>query len=92
MTGVGSRIAGQGRLLRSLGALVARVDKFGRHRASTGDERRWANVLADALEAAHRRALTPQAGASLTAVEQRVSLTRKAQTDVHATVAERKAL
>ena len=92
MRGAGSRVVGMGRLLRSLKALIARTDRYAAHRASTKDERRWANVLADALEAAHRGALTPQARASLTAVEQRVSLTRKAQTDVHATVAERRAL
>ena len=38
----GSRIAGRGRLLRSLRSLVQRAERFARHRASTPDERAWA--------------------------------------------------
>jgi hypothetical protein len=75
--GHGSRIKGQGSILRSLRALTARVDRFGQHRACTDEQLRWVNSLADDLDRAYRRASTAQAIASLTAVEQRASLTRK---------------
>ena len=77
MTGQGSRIKGQGAILRRLLALVARVDKFGQHRVTTADDRRWANRLADGLEPAYCVALTLEAHASLTAVERRASDHRK---------------
>ena len=77
MTGTASRIGGQGRLLRSLAALVRRVDKFSQHRAATPAEWRWCNVLADQLEVAYCTALTPAAQASLAAVDRRADRSRK---------------
>ena len=77
MKGSASRINGMGSLLRSLRALVARVDRYGQHRASTADERRWANILADGLERAYCTASTPTALASLAAVERRAALSAK---------------
>jgi hypothetical protein len=82
MTGAGSRIVGQGRLLRSLRALVARVERYGQHRASTADNRRWANVLADDLDAAYRRALTPQALASLAFADRKAAIAQKTTTQL----------
>ena len=82
MTGAGSRVVGQGRLLRSVRALVARVDRYGQHRASTADERRWANVLADDLERAYRVALTPQAVARLALADRKASIAQKTTTQL----------
>jgi hypothetical protein len=75
--GAASRVVGQGRILRSLAALVRRVDKFSQHRASTADEWTWANRLADALEKAYCLSLTPAAQASLDAVDARCAAARK---------------
>ena len=80
MRGAGSRIVGQGRLLRSLRALVRRVDRYSQHRACTADEWRWGNRLADQLERAYCTALTPAAQASLEAVDRRVDRSRKTPT------------
>jgi hypothetical protein len=66
-----------GRLLRTLRALIARVDKFTAHRATTGDERRWSNILADRLQEAYIVALTPEARRSLDAVDRRVAVSQK---------------
>jgi hypothetical protein len=77
MKGHGSRIKGQGAILRSLRQLVRRVDRYGQHRAATPNEWGWCNRLADDLELAYRRASTPQSMASLDAVNRRVRLSRK---------------
>jgi hypothetical protein len=77
VTGAGSRIVGMGRLLRSLKALITRVDRFGQHRVSTHEELRWATVLADDLERAFRAALTPEARAALAAVDRRAAISAK---------------
>lgn len=77
MTAAGSRIKGMGSLLRSLRALVRRTDKYGAHRASTAEDRRWANVLADNLDAAYRVALTPAAVVSLEQTDRRQGLASK---------------
>jgi len=82
MRGAGSRVVGPGRLLRSLRALVARVDSYGQHRAATADERGWSNTLADDLEAAYRRALTPQARASLAYADRKRSIAQKTTTQL----------
>ena len=47
-----SRIAGRGRLLRSLRALLGRVNRYAVHRARTNAELRWAARFGDAVEAA----------------------------------------
>jgi hypothetical protein len=75
--GSASRIVGQGGLLRTLRALIAKVDKFSAHRARTREEVRWANCLADALERALNAAMTPAARASLEAVDRRRALSQK---------------
>ena len=71
-----------GSLLRSLRALVRRVDRFAQHRAATADERGWSNVLAYDLEAAYRRALTPQALASLAYADRKASIAQKTTTQL----------
>ena len=75
--GTASRIVGQGGILRSLAALVRRVDKFSQHRASTPEEWAWCHRLADQLERAYCTALTPAAQASLDAVDARCATARK---------------
>jgi hypothetical protein len=73
----GSRIVGQGKLLRSLRSLLARVERFAVHRARTHEEHVWAACLSDRLDGAFRDALTPQARASLAAVDRRLDISRK---------------
>jgi hypothetical protein len=74
-----SRIAGRGRLLRSLRTLLRRVEKYGVHRASTPEERRWSIRLADTLEAAWEEALKDlRAESSLAAADERARIGRKA--------------
>jgi len=46
------RVADRGPLIRRLGGLVIAVHRFGRCRARTEDERRWAARVIDALQAA----------------------------------------
>jgi hypothetical protein len=73
-----SRIAGRGRLLRSLRLLVRRVDRFCCHRARTEDERLWAARLADQLDAALTRGLdSPAAEAGLAEVDRRAIRSQK---------------
>lgn len=79
MSGSTSRIAGPGALFRSLRTLLQRVDRYGTHRARTGDEVRWANILGDSLEHAFNVALTPSARAALAAVDRRRALSVKAR-------------
>jgi hypothetical protein len=43
------RVKGRPALVRSLRALLLRVHRYGRHRARTADERRWAAVVLDHL-------------------------------------------
>jgi hypothetical protein len=79
--GASSRIVGMGRLIRSLRALIRRVDKFAAHRVCTSTELRWANVLADELEYAYSIALANEAArASLDAVDRRAAVQRKTPT------------
>jgi hypothetical protein len=79
LKGVASRIVGRGRLLRSLRALVRRVDRFGQHRVSTHEELRWANVLADHLDRAFLAALTEEARVSLAHADRRAGVSQKSQ-------------
>lgn len=66
------RIAGRGALLRSLRALLRRIERYGEHRAVRADERRWAARLFDELSAAYANALTADAArAALLAYDQR---------------------
>ena len=78
-----SRIHGRGALLRSLRGVLRRTERFGIHRASTADERRWAARLADSLESALRDALeSPGARASLEAANRRADVSRKSPTSL----------
>jgi hypothetical protein len=77
MTGAGSRIVGQGRLLRSLRLLLRRVDRYAAHRARTAVEITWAAELADSLQHAYTAALTPAARASLALADRRASISAK---------------
>ncbi len=74
----GSRIAGRGSLLRTLRALLRRVQRFAEHRAGTGDEQRWAARLYDELDAAFNVAVSaPGASASLRMVDERRRISSK---------------
>lgn len=69
---------GRGRLLRQLRQLARRVDRFAIGRASSQDERRWANRLADALDRAFWQAMeAPGAAAALEAVDRRAAVSAK---------------
>jgi hypothetical protein len=56
MSGIGAkpltRVKGRPALIRSLRALLIRVHRFGRARAVSQPDRRWAAALIDALTAA----------------------------------------
>ena len=47
-----TRVKGRGALVKRLGGLLIAVHRYGRCRAATADERRWAAVLIDQLNAA----------------------------------------
>lgn len=73
-----SRVAGRGSILRSLRALLRRVQRYGEHRAATTDEQRWTARLHDGLTAAFEDALASEgARASLRAVDERRRLSSK---------------
>ncbi len=75
---IASRIAGRGRLLRSLRSLLRRVERFAAHRARSADEQRWACRLADGLEDVYDVALdAPAARLSLDAADRRASISSK---------------
>jgi hypothetical protein len=76
--GTASRIVGQGKLLRSLRSLLARVERFALHRARTHDEQVWAACLSDRLQGALRSGLeSPHARASLEHADRRATIHRK---------------
>ncbi len=73
-----SRIAGRGRLLRSVQALVRRIERFALHRAATDDEQQWARQIADALEQVLRLgSQSSSARHGLASVDARVAVRRK---------------
>lgn len=73
-----SRIAGRGRLLRSLRALLGRINRFAAHRAGTDAERRWACAFGDAVQQALDVGLQDAgARAALLAVDRRRDISRK---------------
>lgn len=82
------RIRGPGALLRSLRALLRRVEKYACHRAATPHETLWAGKLADSLEAALTEAeADPCAQRSLAAVERRAAISCKTPPGVRHAVA-----
>jgi len=52
----GLRVKGRPALLRRLAALRIAVHRFQQYRATTDDDRRWSQRVADALDAACRTA------------------------------------
>ena len=74
-----SRIAGQGRILRSLRSLARRVERFAAHRARTRDEQQWAGQMADRLEEALTIGMQSAAARqSLASADRRAAIGRKA--------------
>lgn len=55
-----TRVKGRPALVKSLGALLVRVTRFGQHRARTPDDRQWAAAVADAVAQALAVARAPE--------------------------------
>jgi hypothetical protein len=73
-----SRIPGRGALLRTLRALLARVERYAEHRASTPALQRWSARLADDLDCAFAAAVSASgARAELEAYDRRRHLAQK---------------
>jgi hypothetical protein len=87
--GAGSRIAGRGALLRSLRALLRRVQRFGEHRAASPEEQVWTARLHDRLSAAFADGTSSEsARASLAAYDRRRARSMKASASRPSGVAE----
>jgi hypothetical protein len=76
--GAGSRIAGRGSVLRTLRAVIRRLERYDVYRATTTEEHVWAARLHDELSAAFNAAVAaPGAASSLRMVDERRRVSSK---------------